>query len=261
MKKNSVSQTPQNKQNWADNKWHSTSKKTNNVKILEPAKTSKNIEKLDLRNGYVPGLLPSRKFTEDQKKIEKRKKARLRTAMTQLSNCTRTLGIVTVILLLLSFALTLVGAATPYWFDVGSYTKGLFQYCSTENSVCDDVSAYLTTDKAKSTWRLVTSLVLVGASLLLIASVCLCCFLNGKEVTYARGCFGVTTLIIMIAGSGTAIGGMVVMTTYYIDDGQSYTLNWSYYLCAVGAGLSFLAFCAFFIYMYLFAWGKRKDKD
>ena len=50
---------------------------------------------------------------------------------------------------------------------------------------------------------------------------------------------------------GCAVSGTVVMTSYYITNLQTWTLDWSFYTAAVGSGLSFLVFCLYIIYVFL----------
>lgn len=57
---------------------------------------------------------------------------------------------------------------------------------------------------------------------------------------------------------GCAVSGTVLMTSYYITNLQTWSLDWSFYLNAVGSGISFLVFCLYILYVFLLTFADWK---
>ncbi|XP_022295354.2 uncharacterized protein LOC111105378 [Crassostrea virginica] len=216
----------------------------------------------DLKNGYT--VHPQETYTqkedflyiddegsEYEEEIPKKTDGR---TTADLGTCTMALGVVCVIFLPISAILVAVGSSTPYWYDTaGTHSLGLFQRCDHSTSTCEYIDTFLSTASSYMdfTWKLVSGLELSGACLLLMASHFSCCYMSCREIDYSKTSYGILIAVVIMLGGGCAVSGTVVMTSYYITNLQTWTLDWSFYTAAVGSGLSFLVFCLYIIYVFL----------
>lgn len=63
--------------------------------------------------------------------------------------CLKATNLIIGIMITISLILSVVGTATPYWFDTGILNLGLFQSCTKSSTSCDSISTF--TDSASAT--------------------------------------------------------------------------------------------------------------
>lgn len=240
-----------------------TNKKLNKINFVtaftKPYRQNRN---WDLKNGYTvrPRDVYSQKgeflYIDEDSEYDDEipKKPTDKRTTEDLGTCITALGVVCVIFLPISAILVAVGACTPNWYDTaGTHSLGLFQRCDLSTSSCEYIDTFLSTASSDMnfTWKLVTGLTLSGACLLLMASLFSCCYLACKQIDFSKASYGILVSVVIMLGAGCAVSGTVLMTSYYITNLQTWTLDWSFYTTAVGSGMSFLVFCLYIIYVFL----------
>ncbi|XP_061181704.1 LHFPL tetraspan subfamily member 6 protein-like [Saccostrea echinata] len=241
----------------------SNTKKINKINFVTPFTKSYRLnQNWDLKNGYT--VRPQESYLKKDNFLyidedvsdydEETTKSTDDRTTDDLGTCITAIGIICVIFLPVCAILVAVGASTPYWYDTaGTHSIGLFQRCDHSTSTCEYIDTYLTTASSymNFTWKLVTGLELSGACLLLLASLFSCCYLACKEIDYSKTSYGILISVVIMLGAGCAVSGTVLMTSYYITNLQTWTLDWSFYTAAVGSGISFLVFCLYILYVFL----------
>ncbi|XP_060064944.1 uncharacterized protein LOC132545289 [Ylistrum balloti] len=168
-----------------------------------------------------------------------------------IDECIMSLALACIIVLPMAIIVVLVGLATPYWYNTGTGNLGLFQMCYTTSGACETANSFLSTvsSTAQETWRVVSSLTVVGTSLFLVALIFLCLYMSCKRIDNKKICCGVIICLLLLTGAGCVISGMALAISLYTQIGQNYILEWSFYLAAVGGSIGFIAFVLFAVHV------------
>ncbi|XP_033726423.1 uncharacterized protein LOC117316059 [Pecten maximus] len=166
-------------------------------------------------------------------------------------DCIMALALACIIVLPLAIILVLVGLSTPFWYNTGTGNLGLFQMCYTTSGVCETANSFFSTisSTAQETWRVVSSLAVVGTSLFIISLIFLCLYMSCKRIDNKKICCGVIICFMLFLGAGCVISGISLAVSLYMQIGSNYALEWSFYLSAVGGGIGFIAFIIFAIHI------------
>ncbi|XP_069107041.1 uncharacterized protein [Argopecten irradians] len=167
-------------------------------------------------------------------------------------DCIMGLALACIIILPLAIIFVLVGMATPFWYQTGTGNLGLFQMCYTTSSgSCESANSFLSSvsTTAQQTWRVVSSLSVAGTSLFIVALIFLCLYMSCKRIDNKKICCGVVICFMLILAAGCIISGVSLAVSLYLQIGNNYSLDWSFYLTAIGGGVGFIAFVLFAIHV------------
>ncbi|WAR17331.1 hypothetical protein MAR_031925 [Mya arenaria] len=148
-----------------------------------------------------------------------------------------------------------VSFGTTYWFNISPYHVGLFVRYNNWTTVSDSVSHFYsnssitTYDEMEKTWKIGVPLLLTGGSLFVVGFLFLIFYPCHRTIGFSKIALAFIIAIILMIALIVYAAGLVQFILYAVNGHNGNTIQWSFYMCCVGAGCGLVATVFFWVHV------------